>query len=57
MQIIKPVLYLHSDGEYFIRAVSAYEMSALMEYKGLNIKEAGQELIHKKWLILVVRAV
>tara|TARA_B100000683_G_C12480844_1_gene551342 strand:- start:1036 stop:1965 length:930 start_codon:yes stop_codon:yes gene_type:complete len=36
------------DGEYFIRAVSAYEMSALMEYKGLNIKEAGQELIHKK---------
>ena len=36
------------DGEYFIRAVSAYEMSALMEYKGFNIKEAGQELIHKK---------
>lgn len=28
------------DGEYFIRGVVAYDVSCLMEYKGLNLQEA-----------------
>jgi len=35
-------------GEYFIRAMVAYDISALMEYKGLTLKEAAQEVIQKK---------
>ena len=35
-------------GEYFIRGVVAYDISALMEYKGLSLKEAAQEVIQKK---------
>ena len=35
-------------GEYFIRAVVAHDISALMEYKGLSLKEAAKEVIHNK---------
>ncbi len=35
-------------GEFFIRNVVAYDISALMEYKGLNIKEASELVISKK---------
>ena len=35
-------------GELFIRTVAAYDVSALMEYKGLNLQEAMEELVYKK---------
>jgi beta-aspartyl-peptidase (threonine type) len=35
-------------GEYFIRAAVAYDISALVEYKGLTLEEASKEVIHKK---------
>lgn len=35
-------------GEYFIRNVVAYDMSALMEYKGWPIQKAGEYVINKK---------
>lgn len=35
-------------GEYFIRSVVAYDISALMEYKGLSLQEAAKEVIQKK---------
>lgn len=35
-------------GEYFIRNVVAYDVSALMEYKGISLKEASQEVIDKQ---------
>lgn len=35
-------------GEYFIRAMVAHDISALMEYKGLSLKEAAHEVIQKK---------
>ena len=35
-------------GEYFIRAMVAHDISALMEYKGLTLKEAAREVIQKK---------
>ena len=35
-------------GEYFIRAVVAYDISALMEYRGLSIQEAADVVIHEK---------
>lgn len=35
-------------GEYFIRAMVAYDISALMEYKGLTLQEAAKEVIQKK---------
>ena len=35
-------------GEYFIRGVVAYDISALMEYKGLTLKEATHEVIQNK---------
>jgi len=35
-------------GEYFIRSVVAYDISALMEYKGLSLVEAADEVIQKK---------
>ena len=38
------------DGEYFIRAITAYELSALIEHKGLDLKSAGDELIHNKMM-------
>ena len=35
-------------GEFFIRAVVAYDVSCLMEYKGLNLKEACYEVVQNK---------
>ncbi|WP_075343369.1 isoaspartyl peptidase/L-asparaginase family protein [Tenacibaculum agarivorans] len=35
-------------GEYFIRAQVAHDISALMEYKNLSLKEASQEVIQNK---------
>lgn len=38
------------SGEYFIRGVVAYEVSALMEFKGLSLQEATQEVVQKRLL-------
>jgi len=35
-------------GEYFIRSVVAHDISALMEYKGLSLKDAANEVVMKK---------
>jgi len=35
-------------GEYFIRAVVAYDISCLMEYKGLSLKEACEKVVMNK---------
>ncbi|GEO09984.1 isoaspartyl peptidase/L-asparaginase family protein [Segetibacter aerophilus] len=35
-------------GEVFIRAVAAYDVSALMEYKGLTVEEACNEVVLNK---------
>ena len=35
-------------GEYFIRAMVAYDISAMMEYKGVSLQEAAQEVIQNK---------
>ncbi|MGC1632850.1 MAG: isoaspartyl peptidase/L-asparaginase [Gelidibacter sp.] len=35
-------------GEYFIRAMVAHDISALMDYKGLTLQEAAREIIQKK---------
>lgn len=39
-------------GESFIRAVAAYDVSALMEYKGLSLEEAVHEVVHRKLPLL-----
>jgi beta-aspartyl-peptidase (threonine type) len=35
-------------GEYFIRAVAAYDITCLMEYKGLSLEEACRVVVHDK---------
>lgn len=40
------------NGEYFIRSVAAYDVSALMEYKGLEVEKAAEYVIHEKVLPL-----
>lgn len=35
-------------GEYFIRYAVAYDVSAMMEYKGLSLADAGNAVINKK---------
>lgn len=35
-------------GEFFIRSVVAYDISALMEYKGMGLQDAAKEVIQKK---------
>lgn len=35
-------------GEYFIRAVVAYDISALMAYKGMTLQQAADEVVMKK---------
>ena len=35
-------------GEFFIRALVAHDISALMDYKGLTLQEAAKEVIQKK---------
>jgi len=37
-------------GEMFIRAVAAYDVSCLMEYKGLSLQEAMDTVVHDKLL-------
>lgn len=39
-------------GEFFIRSVVAYDISALMEYKGLTVRQAAEEVVLKKLVIL-----
>ncbi len=36
------------SGEYFIRGVVAYDVSCLMEYKGMSLSEAANEVIHNR---------
>ncbi len=38
------------SGEFFIRGVVAYDVSCLMEYKGLSVEEAAIEVIQKRIL-------
>ena len=38
------------SGEYFIRGVVAYDVSALMEYKGMSLEEAAREVINNRIL-------
>lgn len=40
------------SGEFFIRGVVAYDVSCLMEYKGMTLKEAADEVINKRILKL-----
>jgi beta-aspartyl-peptidase (threonine type) len=35
------------DGEYFIRATVAHDVSALMQYRGMSLKEAAQSVLDK----------
>lgn len=35
-------------GEYFIRGVVAYDISAMMEYQGISLQQAAQRVIQKK---------
>ncbi|MCD2258607.1 isoaspartyl peptidase/L-asparaginase family protein [Psychroserpens luteolus] len=38
------------SGEFFIRGVVAYDVSCLMEHKGMSLQEASEEVIHKRVL-------
>lgn len=38
------------SGEYFIRAVVAYDVSCLMEHKGYTLEQATKEVVHKRLL-------
>ncbi len=38
------------SGEFFIRGVVAYDVSCLMEYKGMSLQEASSEVINKRIL-------
>lgn len=38
------------SGEFFIRGVVAYDVSCLMEYKGMTLQEASAEVIHNRLL-------
>lgn len=38
------------SGEYFIRGVVAYDMACLMEFKGLTLQQAADEVIHNRIL-------
>ncbi len=38
------------SGEYFIRGVVAYDVSCLMEFKGMSLEDAANEVIHKRIL-------
>jgi beta-aspartyl-peptidase (threonine type) len=35
------------DGEYFIRATVAHDVSALIEYRGLSLGDAAQQVLDK----------
>ena len=36
------------EGEYFMRNLVAYDVSALMEYRGMSVEEAAEKVIHDK---------
>ncbi len=36
------------SGEFFIRGLAAYDISALMEFKGVGLAEAAEEVINKR---------
>ncbi len=36
------------SGEFFIRAVAAYDLSCLMEYRGMSLEEAAREVVHER---------
>ena len=36
------------NGEYFMRSVTAYDVSAMMEYKGLSLEEACIKAVNEK---------
>ena len=38
------------SGEFFIRGVVAYDVACLMEHKNMSVKEASEEVIHKRIL-------
>lgn len=38
------------SGEFFIRGVVAYDVACLMEHKGMSVKGASEEVIHKRIL-------
>jgi len=40
------------SGEFFIRGVVAYDVSCLMEYKGMSLQEAASEVINKRVLAI-----
>jgi beta-aspartyl-peptidase (threonine type) len=40
------------SGEYFIRGVVAYDVSCLMEYRGLSLQEACDQVVHERLLKL-----
>jgi beta-aspartyl-peptidase (threonine type) len=40
------------SGEFFIRGVVAYDVACLIEHKGMSLKEASEEVIHKRVLEL-----
>ena len=39
-------------GEVFIRAVAAYDVSCLMEYKGMSLQQAMNEVVHVKLVVM-----
>ena len=38
------------SGEYFIRGVVAFDLSSLMEHRGLSLKDASEEVVHRRML-------
>jgi beta-aspartyl-peptidase (threonine type) len=40
------------SGEFFIRGVVAYDVACLIEHKGMSLKKASEEVIHKRVLEL-----
>ncbi len=38
------------SGEYFIRGVVAYDLSSLMEHRGLSLHDASKEVVHNRML-------
>ena len=38
------------SGEFFIRGVVAYDVSCLMEYKGLSLEEAARQVVEERLL-------
>jgi beta-aspartyl-peptidase (threonine type) len=40
------------NGEFFIRGVVAYDVACLMEHRGMSLKQASEEVVHKRILAL-----